>query len=429
MATRITKEMKSRHTRLLNDLANHFDPALNGHEFDQLKNSCRVHIQPLALKNSNNAIELLKNLERNNTISVGKYDELKKIIKEFDFTVLDVITEAEDDLTQLGLQAPGAASSPVQQPQSDSNPPSSRKTNLNVPGANTGELESQHPSPGNTDKPSAPKKKRDDEPDDYVYKTNGKTGLLVILNFTQKREGALEDERNLKGFFKDSLQWEVETRQDLKYDRLASVSAGITERLSDHETADKYHSLVVAVMSHGNEDGIFPHDHLEEVEEKRVYKFDTIFNFFKNDEIKAFAGKPKVFLVQACRGSQIQGEVIQDDHDPIDIGELPLPASVRISIPVDADILIMWATTPGFKAFRSVISGSHFLREVVHQFEQNYGTDHVEAMLMKVRHTFACTEKYRWKHVGTDKDGRKKTSVSVQMPCTWTTLTKMLYLK
>ncbi|OWF40773.1 caspase-7-like [Mizuhopecten yessoensis] len=426
MATRPSSEMRQRHLKLLNALADYFDPKLNQQDYDKLMNSCRAFLSPMAVKNSPKLLDALQNLEKKGTIAVGKYEELKKIVKELDVTLVDIINEAEEDITSLKQQA--AASVSVPQLKDDAGPPSSHVTNLNVPSMSA-QSGLQHQSVGSTDMPSSPKRRRDDTKDDYTYKDDNKRGLLVILNFTQKRAGTQSDEDELKKFFEGSLHWEVDIRQDLTYTKLDRYLNGLQERLGDRSYASKFYCLMVAIMSHGTEDGIYPHDSKKEVKERQVYEYDRIFNAFKNDEIKAFAGKPKVFLVQACRGSQTQREVTQDDHEPMEdeTTELPrVPAAVRIAIPVDADMLIMWATTPGFKAFRDVFSGSHFLQEVVDQFKQNYGTDHVETMLMKVRHTFARTDKYRREGQAENEEG--KWVANVQMPCSWTTLTKMLYL-
>lgn len=60
-------------------------------------------------------------------------------------------------------------------------------------------------------------------------------------------------------------------------------------------------------------------------------------------------GKPKVLLVQACRGleDQLGVEVYSDDRDTEE-QDASQPAAV---IPIDADVLIAYSTTPGKKFY------------------------------------------------------------------------------
>ncbi|KAK3579562.1 hypothetical protein CHS0354_003059, partial [Potamilus streckersoni] len=69
---------------------------------------------------------------------------------------------------------------------------------------------------------------------------------------------------------------------------------------------------------------------------------DDIMKTFTNDKIKNFVGRPKVFLIQACRGDAIQKDHPVADDWPRAISDV----TGKITVPTEADVLIAYATTP-----------------------------------------------------------------------------------
>ena len=64
--------------------------------------------------------------------------------------------------------------------------------------------------------------------------------------------------------------------------------------LADHKHAD---ACVVCILSHGEEGYIFGTD-------GRKILLDSILSLFDNSHCKNLIGKPKIFIVQACRGGK-----------------------------------------------------------------------------------------------------------------------------
>lgn len=82
---------------------------------------------------------------------------------------------------------------------------------------------------------------------------------------------------------------EVVSVQDM-YDKLRKFATN-----SDHR---KHDSSVVVILSHGEEGMIYGTD-------DRLVAIDQILNLFSNSNAKELKGKPKLFIVQACRGSEL----------------------------------------------------------------------------------------------------------------------------
>ncbi|XP_021356424.1 caspase-3-like [Mizuhopecten yessoensis] len=154
-------------------------------------------------------------------------------------------------------------------------------------------------------------------------------------------------------------------------------------------------------MSHGGEEYFLTKDEKE-------FKYADVFSEFTNGKIPEFAGRPKVFLMQSCKGKEVQNEILSDH--------------VREQCPIldDSDILVIWATTPGCKAFGRSSDGSFLIEVTINHFQQKFASDDVECMLSDIRRTIAYGQKYR-STPGANVPYR-------QMPCTWSTLTDKLYL-
>ncbi|KAL3871867.1 hypothetical protein ACJMK2_039839 [Sinanodonta woodiana] len=244
------------------------------------------------------------------------------------------------------------------------------------------------------------------EPEILYYDRENKEGFLLILNFTKGREGTEFDVTNLKKFFKDTLKFHVvDPRQDRANDFSLSELNGILEKTrSDlNDQAKKYYCFFCAILSHGNEKGIQCDDgHHKDVDEIR--------KTFTNDKMKNFVGKPRVFLIQACRGQATQQAHDMPDDWPADISNV----TGKISHPTDADVFIAYATTPGNLAWRRSNVGSWFIHVTISVFEERYKSEHMEDMFISVKNEIAKDDK--WKNA----DGRK------MMPCTWSTLTQRL---
>ncbi|MGH0162288.1 UNVERIFIED_CONTAM: hypothetical protein FKN15_042455 [Acipenser sinensis] len=96
------------------------------------------------------------------------------------------------------------------------------------------------------------------------------------------------------------------------------------------EDHSKEASFVCALLSHGDEGVLYGTDGCIEI--KRLT------SFFKGDRCKTLVGKPKLFFIQACRGTELDGGI---EADSIESDSSPQ------KIPVEADFLYAYSTAPG----------------------------------------------------------------------------------
>lgn len=139
---------------------------------------------------------------------------------------------------------------------------------------------------------------------------------------------------------------------DLYRDKRLKDILHITEKVSsiDHSSSD---CLLVAVLTHGDEgEIIYAHD--------CPYQISCVWTQFTGDRCPSLIGKPKIFIIQACRGNELDhGVKVEKD------------GVARYSIPTHADFLFAFATIPGFMSFRNTRNGSWFIREFCNELNEN----------------------------------------------------------
>ena len=74
----------------------------------------------------------------------------------------------------------------------------------------------------------------------------------------------------------------------------------------------------------------------------------------------SLANKPKIFLVQACRGSE-EGELL-GPTDQIADNILSDSTLSRSRLPKESDFLLAYGSVPGYVSYRMTDSGSFFIQ-------------------------------------------------------------------
>ncbi|XP_077866408.1 caspase-2-like [Saccoglossus kowalevskii] len=269
------------------------------------------------------------------------------------------------------------------------------------------------PGPGLITKPitpSAPGKEVTDS--DEVYRMKSKPrGLAFILNnktFTngmKKREGSDIDCRNLHHVFKQ-LGFEVHIKDDLIGKEIHRALDKFAE--IDHTS---YDCCVIALLSHGVNGAIYSTD-------GELLKVEDITSKFNGANCPSLRRKPKLFFIQACRG-----ESFDRGYDAMDAGRVvsledgkePARKSPRLeetesklspeqlvekmldmeldstdafatkqTVPSEGDMLLAYATVPGYVSWRNSERGSWFIQAITEVFLSKAHTEDLLSMLTMV---------------------------------------------
>jgi len=136
----------------------------------------------------------------------------------------------------------------------------------------------------------------------------------------------------------------------------------------DHSDRD---CLLVAVFSHGGPNIIYSAD--------AHYKPDSLWDPFTADRCPSLAGKPKIFIIQACQGDQLDGgTTLQKRRTQTDA--LPGVSNENYRVPNRADFLMAFSTVPGYYSWRNTSQGSWFIQSVTKIF--NTYQHHLDLLTM-----------------------------------------------
>jgi hypothetical protein len=128
-----------------------------------------------------------------------------------------------------------------------------------------------------------------------VFKLQVKLIIIKCFSFqpTSNRDGTERDKTKLTSVFK-ALGFDVEIFENLKKKDLLYYIEGLRSR--DFST---YASLIVCILSHGDENVV------EGTDGKSLNINELKYKFNSND-CPSLNGKPKIWIIQACQGTENQ---------------------------------------------------------------------------------------------------------------------------
>uniref|UniRef100_A0A1B6D4Z5 Caspase family p20 domain-containing protein n=1 Tax=Clastoptera arizonana TaxID=38151 RepID=A0A1B6D4Z5_9HEMI len=217
-----------------------------------------------------------------------------------------------------------------------------------------------------------------------------KRGHAIIFNheeFTMDnmpaRRGSHLDAARLQNTL-TALGFSVQVFNDLCLEKIKSIIANLANL--DHSDCD---CVMVVVLSHGlGTDYLLSYDY--------PYPVDMLWTPFTPDKCASLAGKPKLFVIQACRGEKLDSGVrlVRTQTDS---------GGNNYKIPGMTDFLIAYSTVEGFYSWRNPQNGTWFIQSLCEILESEGTTENLATLLLKVSRKVALDfESYNdlipWQH-------------------------------
>ncbi|XP_066477900.1 caspase-7 isoform X2 [Tiliqua scincoides] len=240
------------------------------------------------------------------------------------------------------------------------------------------------------------------------YKEIGKCIIINNKNFAHStgmapRNGTDKDAGDLQKCFR-KIGFKVSVYNDLSCDDMEQqLRKAASENHSDAAC------FACILLSHGKEGLIYGTD--------GEMPIKTLTALFRGDRCQSLIGKPKLFFIQACRGSEFD-DGIQTDSGPSD-DTLETDANPRYKIPVEADFLFAYSTVPGYYSWRNPGKGSWFVQSLCSVLSE-YGKE-LEILQMLTMVNFRVATSYE------SQSDDPQYSEKKQVPCVVSMLTKELY--
>ncbi|KAF1533986.1 Caspase-1, partial [Eudyptula albosignata] len=202
---------------------------------------------------------------------------------------------------------------------------------------------------------------------------------LLICNIEfehlSRRDGA---EVDVEGMMKllEGLGYVVDVHRNLTSQDFANHK--------EHWTSD---STFLVFMSRGVRAGL--------CETTDILSVDTIYEKFNNKCCQALLGKPKVVIIQSCRGGKVGSVMVSDSADPA----MPTPGLAHAipagleddaicEVHLESDFGTLHSSTPDTVSWRSSVTGSLFIQHLIEQFRNHACNSDLQEIFRKVQYSF-----------------------------------------
>ncbi|XP_072467327.1 caspase-1-like isoform X2 [Notamacropus eugenii] len=216
---------------------------------------------------------------------------------------------------------------------------------------------------------------------------------LIICNrefdWLDERKGAEHDLKGMQDLL-EGLGYRVDVEENLTALAMESVLQQFALR-PEHRTSD---STFLVLMSHGVPGGICGKDYRKEA--PRILPVDRIFQIFNTSNCPSLKDKPKIIILQACRGDNPGVVWVSDSATPStdrcdqDLHSFENDALRRAH--VEKDFIAFCSSTPDNMSWRHIHKGSLFIIQLIRYFREYAWCCHLYDIFCKVQNSFETQE-------------------------------------
>lgn len=232
------------------------------------------------------------------------------------------------------------------------------------------------------------------------HSSKNRVALLVTnIKFTDEkfnRNGAEKDEENMEKLL-TFLGYEV-----VKHTNLTgkAIDEAII-KFSKHPKLKDTDSVLVVIMSHGKLGVVLGVDCKNETsgdEKQDEFPINNIYKHLGSDRCPALLNKPKIIIIQACRGAEGGSVLVSEDTVDSDHVTHQGPSRFASEENIDEDTLkcvhrekdfiSLLSSTPDCVSYRQREHGSFLIQYIVDVFTEHAREDEIEELFRKVMQRF-----------------------------------------
>uniref|UniRef100_A0AAR2KIW2 Caspase-8 n=1 Tax=Pygocentrus nattereri TaxID=42514 RepID=A0AAR2KIW2_PYGNA len=218
----------------------------------------------------------------------------------------------------------------------------------------------EEPAPGGpANQPITVSDKSNDKEYPMTSKPRGYCVIINNMNFKnnkRNREGSNYDAAALEKVFK-ILGFDVQIYTNQEAEAMKKL-------LLDFSKKEHGDCFVCCVLSHGEKEGVLGID-------EELCPMKDILSPFDGINCSSLAGKPKVFFIQACRGENMEANVVVSEDNVVEVDGLGLTIGGpknTYSISQYSDFLVSMSTVDDHVSYRNE-GGSWFIQALCKQLE------------------------------------------------------------